>query len=64
MHVQISVKLGCAQVLFFPRKVKIIRNPLVHESVTVVSEPLEMDWVWTHAPAFAEFVEDLPVGMP
>jgi hypothetical protein len=28
----------------------------------VLCEPLDMNWLWQTLPAYAEFVQDLPVG--
>lgn len=56
---------GCGEVqeLFLPKSVTVVKYDLVHKPVTVLSENIEMDWMWNHAPGLADFVEDLPVGM-
>jgi hypothetical protein len=54
--------VGAVQDLFLPKKVVVVQYGLVNKPVTVVSEKIEMDWMWKNAPGLADFVEDLPVG--
>jgi hypothetical protein len=54
--------MRAVQDLFLPKKVVVVQYGLVHKPVTVVSEKIEMDWMWKNAPGLADFVEDLPVG--
>lgn len=49
--------------LFVPKAVKTVHYNLVRQPVKVVCEKLDMQWMWQTVPCYAEFVEDLPVGM-
>ncbi|GAX84702.1 hypothetical protein CEUSTIGMA_g12124.t1 [Chlamydomonas eustigma] len=60
---QVMEKWRLLPPLFVPQPVHVVHYDQVQLPVEVLCEPLDMEWMWSAVPVYAEFVSDLPVGM-